>query len=406
MLFRVVFFFLLLLAEEAIAKDLSSSIYSRYTNNTEEPPRSCIFEKVTVSNTQEAQAISHCEMIRGNIEVTEFEDSILRLDRISKIEGSLIIRNSENLMRVDAYSLRVITDTFHMERLQLLGLIEMPNLASVYRLEWQVLPLLSQASIGSLKDVRSVTVSDTSLEMISKFAGSELQDLNINNNRFMELVDFDAETVSNLLHITGNAPNMRVKLGQLRLARNISVSNVRELNMTRLRKVDGSMSMVENTLTDISFPSLSEIGGLFRMAENHEANGANFDAVLDIGGGVLIANNSALSKINFLPKLQAIGGALEMIGDIADTEWQSLKMVKGSISLRSSDSNFDCNKWISGPIKNTLRGGEIACFLQSPDGSTTSASSGATGVDQVSQGAKHFSRWILATFVFAVCLSA
>lgn len=345
-------------------------------------------------------------MIRGDVEVTDFVDLILRFDHLSKIEGSLIISNSENLMRVDAYSLRVITETFKMEKLQALGLIETPNLATVGKLDWQILPLLSQISLGSLKDVQSIIVSDTSLVSVSKFAGTNLQHLAIQNNRFMENINFDTEEVSSLLQITGNARNVVVKLGELRLAQNISISNVRDLNMTKLRKVAKSMSVVENSFTEVAFPSLTEIGGLLRLADNREAKEATFDAVLDIGGGVLIENNNQLHQISFLPKLRSIGGALELKGNIEETEWNSLKMVKGSIRLQSTNPVFDCNKWVNGPIRNTLRGGEIECAVTSVENHSTSSSSGTQNAEHSSQSArKKLCHRLFAIFIIVMSLS-
>ncbi|KAM9915265.1 hypothetical protein OXX80_014184, partial [Metschnikowia pulcherrima] len=111
---------------------------------------------------------------------------------------------------------RVVTETFKMERLQSLGLIETPNLTSVKTIDWKVLPLLSQAALGNLKDVQSITISDTSLVSISGFAGTDLENLDINNNRFMEQISFDAEKVTNTLHVTGNANNLQVKLAELK----------------------------------------------------------------------------------------------------------------------------------------------------------------------------------------------
>ncbi|KAF8000220.1 hypothetical protein HF325_005149 [Metschnikowia pulcherrima] len=374
------------MASQAIAKGTSQN------NGTEDPPKSCIFEKVVILNTADALAIGHCETVRGNVEVTDFVDSILRLDHLAKIEGSLIITNSATLMRVDAYSLRVVTETFKMERLQSLGLIETPNLTSVKTIDWKVLPLLSQAALGNLKDVQSITISDTSLVSISGFAGTDLENLDINNNRFMEQISFDAEKVTNTLHVTGNANNLQVKLAELKEARNISMSNIRDLNMTKLRKV--------------SFPSLSEIGGLFRLADNRAATQATFDAVLDIGGGVLIEDNTVLHKISFLSNLRSIGGALELVGDINETEWKSLKMVKGSISLRSTDQNFDCNKWISGPIRNTLRGGEIECFSRKEKALTAPGGSSGKTAEHLSQSAKQkICEWLVAGFIIVLSFS-
>ncbi|KAM9908618.1 hypothetical protein OXX79_000263 [Metschnikowia pulcherrima] len=388
------------MASQAIAKGTSQN------NGTEDPPKSCIFEKVVISNTADASAIGHCETVRGNVEVTDFVDSILRLDHLAKIEGSLIITNSATLMRVDAYSLRVVTETFKMERLQSLGLIETPNLTSVKTIDWKVLPLLSQAALGNLKDVQSITISDTSLVSISGFAGTDLENLDINNNRFMEQISFDAEKVTNTLHVTGNANNLQVKLAELKEARNISMSNIRDLNMTKLRKVEGSMSVVENSFIEVSFPSLSEIGGSFRLADNRAATQATFDAVLDIGGGVSIEDNTVLHKISFLSNLRSIGGALELVGDINETEWKSLKMVKGSISLRSTDQNFDCNKWISGPIRNTLRGGEIECFSRKEKASTAPGGSSGKTAEHSSQSAKQkICEWLVAGFIIVLSFS-
>ncbi|GEQ67345.1 hypothetical protein JCM33374_g1009 [Metschnikowia sp. JCM 33374] len=397
----------LIMATHAIAKDTTLSLSSRY-NSTEEPPKSCIFDKIVIKKAADFSAIGHCESVRGNIEVTEFAESILRFDHLSKIEGSLTIKDSDQLTRVDAYSLRVITETFKMEKLQSLGLVETPNLATVKTLDWQILPLLSQAALDNLKDVQSITISDTSLETVAGFAGDKLYDLDINNNRFMESIQFDVEEVSNMLQITGNANNVEVNLGNLEKARNMSVSNVRDLNVTNLNKVEGSMTVVENTFTKVSFPALTRIDGSFRMADNNAAKEAVLGAVVEIGGGVSIVNNTALENISFFSSLQSIGGALELKGDIHESEWKSLKMVKGSISLQSTNSAFDCGKWTDGPIRDTLRGGEIECTVSRSEGPRSTSASGSSSGQKTEHSSestkKSICEWLMATLVLVFSL--
>lgn len=328
---------------------------------TKPVPLACVADVFLVENRADVVAINQCEIVYGNIELRNYGEQVLNLGQVQHIQGDLVIENSASLFRVEANGLKLITGKFRMDRLNVLALVQMPNLASVDAIEWLVLPLLTMATIQSLKEVKSLLVSDTSLSHITNLAAPKMLNVDVNNNRYMELCSLEVEEISNRLHLAANALNFRANLDRLKSAHNVTVSEVLSLEMALLADVQGTLSIVANDFQSFSLPALQRVGGTFRIAENQHLQKASVDALKDVEGGLLIVNNTGLTTIDFFPNLTAIGGALELVGDIEATKWPSLHLVKGSISLHTTNRIFDCQSWTSGSMKNALRGGEIEC---------------------------------------------
>lgn len=353
-------------------------------------------------------AVSGCQEICGDIVVEDFPDALLSLNLLQKVSGSIRVVRSPALIRFEATEIETVTETIQMDRLQSLAMITMPRLVHVKELDLRVLPLLTHMVIGNLEDVQSLRIADTSLVSFSEARTANMTNFDINNNRYMEAIVAEVEEVSNTFHIAGNGRNVRVEANKLRSANNITVNNVESLNLDNLEEVHGSFSILENSLTALSLPKLSRVEGSMRIADNRILNDVHVGSLRDIGGGLLIINNTQLNDVSFFQNLTVIGGGLDVEGNVFRTRWPSLRFIKGAATMISTDSTFDCSQWLSNEVGNAMRGGEIKCIaagkLSLTRGSDISNRTSAAR-DEASAANRSSITWtipLLSLFVFMI----
>ncbi|KAK6203219.1 uncharacterized protein RJT21DRAFT_132633, partial [Scheffersomyces amazonensis] len=323
----------------------------------------CNHAKFVLKNPSDIQHISDCEVVGGDLEIYEYKHPLLSLGSIGTILGSITIKKSPELVRIEAPNLSSIQKSFILRELTSLSLVSFPSLTSVKALDWRVLPILSNVHFSNeIKSIESITVSDTSLTGFSIFSADKLENLDINNNRFLDSITCNVEIIEGSLHIAANAADVVVKLPKLKSAYNMSIHDVSQIELNALEVVEGSVSMVNNRFTHIKLPKLKSVGGTLSLLKNDHLTHPEFPILNEIGGGLMIVNNTNIDKINFFPKLHVIGGALQLVGPIKDTNLKQLKLVKGSANVKSLSSTFDCNKWSRGEISTVIRGGKIECI--------------------------------------------
>lgn len=354
----------------------------------------------SISNLADLNKILECQIIIGDVEIHNYTEPLIVLDNLEHIDGSLTIRDSPSLIRLEAQKLQNITHTYHLEKLTSLALITMPALVSAKHIQWTVLPLLGHIHFGHLEDMHSITISDTSLTGFSGLSSHTMLNLDINNNRFMEFILSDVQYITGSLHVAGNA-NVQLELPQLKLTHNISIHNVDLLRLDSLDEVKGSVSIIENYFADLTLPKLKKVEGSFSLAQNANLAKASFGSVTEIGGGLVIANNTNLHHINFFPNLTMIGGALELMGDIHDDEWKSLKLVKGSARMVTTDPSFDCVSWSKKEISSVVRGGKVKCLIS---GGTATSPESHQFLKPTSESNRAVAGWVVAIVCFFVSL--
>lgn len=330
-------------------------------NSTETLPAHCVNPRFVVRNRQDLFSILDCKILKGNLEIIDYEDPILALPHLNFLDGSLSIKQSPHLIRVEAHELSKIAGGFSMEKLTSLAMVAMPSLESVKFLEWKVLPIFGNLQFGDLQGVESVIIADTSLARIVVNSAEIMRSLDLNNNRFLDYIKSDVKHIEDRLHIGANGRNLKVDLDLLKSTRNMSIHNLNDIKISNLELITGSVNIIDNNFGLVNFTNLLNVEGTLSIAQNKMLQYANFPSVSEIGGGLLIVNNTLLLSILFFPKLNIIGGALDLAGNIREASWDKLKLVKGSARLVTSVSTFDCKKWVSRDVGTIIRGGKIEC---------------------------------------------
>ncbi|KAI3406025.2 hypothetical protein KGF56_001244 [Candida oxycetoniae] len=325
-------------------------------------PSHCQKKEIHIHSLQDLNAIIECETIIGDIIISEFDYPIITLAKLSKLEGNLTIYKSPELVRVESPQLSSIEGWFKLYELTSLALISFPSLKKVKILCWEILPILSNVQFNhEIHGIESITISDTSLTGFSGFLANELKVLDINNNRFLDSIECNVETISDYFHLSANAKEIKVNLPNLKKVNELSINNVEILQLDNLERIDNSMKLNDNFFHSIKFLKLKYIGGTLDLSKNSKLTSIDFPQLNEVQGGLMLIKNPLIEKVNCFPNLNIIGGALEIKGPITDISLKDLKLVKGSAIISSTSPAFDCEKWSKSEVLLVVRGGKIEC---------------------------------------------
>lgn len=308
---------------------LSLLVLALTSNSTE--LRECEIS-TSISERSQLQDIQHCEVVNGDLEFLGYKEPLIELTNLKKVNGDFRIETSPDLVRVEAPLLTEITQGYFMKELTSLSLISFPSLSSVKALEWRVIPILSNVRFSSqISNIENIVISDTSLTGFSGFQTKTLRNLDINNNRFLETLNSNVETINGKLQIVSNAKNLKVNLPELSIIQNMSINNVRDLNLENVTEVTGSISITDNYFNEFHLPNLNKIGGTLSISKNSHLEKIDLKGLEEINGGLMVINNTRINQIDFLDNLKKIDGGVELKGNFEKVNFNNLKLVKGSV---------------------------------------------------------------------------
>lgn len=314
-----------------------------------------------IEDNSQLSLIQSCQIVNGDLVIQKFKDPLIELTNLEKINGNLIIKESAELVRVEAPKLTSLNE-LKLSQLTSLSLVSFPNLRNVNSLNWQVIPILSNIRFSSdVKDIENIVISDTSLTGFSGFQTKVLRNLDINNNRFLETINSNVESITGKLKIVSNASNLKLSLPDLKSVDTVSINDVEELNLSGLKEINSSISLINNHFQKLLLENLTSIGGTLSISDNTRLSDIDLKNLKDVRGGLMIINNTDISQVDFLKKLRVIDGGLEVSGNLEYLDFPELKLIKGSVKIKSTNKKFNCNKIIREKLSLALRGGKITC---------------------------------------------
>ncbi|KAH3667772.1 hypothetical protein WICMUC_005304 [Wickerhamomyces mucosus] len=339
---------------------------SEINNNTPSAVSAqCSQGNYQVSSTAELEQLYQCDNIVGSVHISNYKGSVIDTGSIQTISGDLSVSNASSLVKINVPNLASIGGTFSLKELTSLASISAPSLNSVDSINWKVLPILSTATLDKgIKQIRSITISDTSLTRVSGFDVATLNTLNLNNNRFLDIISMNVTSIKEKLTISANSKNAIALFPELKWANNITIRDISSINLSNMEKVDESMEFISNNFKSLKLPKLESVGGTLSIIENHNLKEVEFNNIDEIGGGLMIVNNTMIESVNFFPKLSSIGGAIELLGSLKEANFSKLRLVKGSAIIQSVYESFDCSLWTKGlgDSGSIVRGGKITCI--------------------------------------------
>lgn len=289
----------------------------------------------TINSAADATALADCDVIKGSVIVSPDSGTSLDISGPKSISGDLNVENNGALVSLSSTSLQSV-GTMTVNNVTVLSNLQMPALTSVGTLLLQSLPQL-QTVDTAINSADSVTISDTFLSDLDGINITTTGVLDINNNGRLTTMDIGLTSLSDNLNIQANGQDLSVTLPNLQWIANMTIANVTTFSAPSLSVVNGSMRFDSNYFTSFSAPNLTETeSGDVSFVGNANMANLTFPALTKIGGGLQIANNTALDAINGFPKLATVLGAIKLRGNFTEIDLPDLADVRGAFDASST----------------------------------------------------------------------
>ncbi|KAI1200374.1 GPI-anchored cell wall organization protein ecm33 [Nemania serpens] len=317
----------------------------------------CKDDPVEINNQADATQASQCQSISHDVvfDVRAGKDIDLS-GQLTEIEGSLIVKNNGLLQSLQSSSLKTIGGDFQLNNVTSLYSLVFPALKEVGTIDWTTLSSLQEPTFGTpgITKAKSVLVADTGVLNLDGINVQALTDMNINNNRRLAKFSTSIKTLSNALYVNANALNMTMEMPNLEWIANMTIANVSTFSVPSLKAVNGSIRFDSNYFTHFLAPNLTNIqDGDLSFVSNPQLQNISIPLLKRVGGGVTIANNTVLTKIDGLDSLEDVGGAIKMRGSFDSIELPNLDNVVGTAEFVSTDDiqkSCDTLEKLSGSI--------------------------------------------------------
>ncbi|KAJ8125554.1 hypothetical protein O1611_g8085 [Lasiodiplodia mahajangana] len=295
----------------------------------------CKDDPVTISSQADATQAGACSSIANDVVFDVNAGPNIDLSgKLTEIKGKLTVKNNGLLQSLTSSSLETIGGAFQLNNVTSLYSLVFPELSEVGSIDWTTLSSLSEPTFGNpgVTKAQSVVVADTSVSNLDGINVQELTDMNINNNRRLSKFSTSIKTLSNALYVNANALNMTMEMPNLEWIANMTIANVSTFSVPSLKAVNGSMRFDSNYFTEFIAANLTEIhDGDLSFVSNPQLQNISIPLLTRVGGGVTIANNTDLEKIDGLGSLEDVGGAIKMRGSFDEIDLPSLdNLVHGS----------------------------------------------------------------------------
>ena len=273
----------------------------------------------TVNSQADATGLANCKTVKGSVVVTKDVAGDFQLSGPQIITGDLKIEDNSKINNIASDTLEQIGGEFKISKTTQLNSINMRKLSQVNKLTWQSIGNPTEMGIDQLNKVDEVTISDTKLRSIDAINVTSISSMNLDNNQFITKYEPAIKEIKKDLNIHANGLDMEVSFPNLVWALNLAVSDVSKISFPSLAVVNGSARFDDNKFDSFSFPNLtSTTNGDISFVGNENMQNLTFPKLTKIGGGLLIANNTALEDIKDFPVLETVVGAIKLRGNFTE----------------------------------------------------------------------------------------
>ncbi|QDS76365.1 hypothetical protein FKW77_003240 [Venturia effusa] len=338
---------------------------------------------LTIQNAGDASALASCTTYDGSIAVATGTTDTINFASVRSITGDLSISSNNAITSVGADSLTSIGGTFTVSNCQILSSLSFPQLSSVGNIDFEGLPNLNLLGFTSnIARTGRLNIQNTFLSTLDGINLQQVNSIYIANNRLLQDISFQVSNISQSLILESNGDRLTASFPNLMSAQNLTFRNVPTLSIPSLHNVSGSLGFYENSITGLTAPNLTTVGGTLAINTNTELTNVTMDSLKSITGGLQVQNNTLLTSVVF-PALETVGGATDMYGNFTQVSLPALKDNRGAFNIQSTgDLTDDCATFKAETGSSNVIKGKYTCAgkVANPGGAgTTPSSSASTG---------------------------
>ena len=345
---------------------------------------------IWLNDTSDNVAAAQCGNLQANINIAPSETGAVLLDGLSSIGttsngASFNAVNASQVSSISGDSLEVVGAWFDIGNLTTLVTLSFPKLSWIgqtFRIVdvpmLQQLELSTSVTIGhTYPTTISAAIINTNLSKIKGFFSDSIQDVQIVDNPNLYFVNLTATQIllqenssyTGTLSILSNGPEVQMIMPNLfSVSGDVWLGNCSQLFVPKLQLVNGSMNMLNASLSSLSLPVLEKINGdlnvtgsFSRLGLEHDlrtsANSTDspeFPALNYVGGNLFLESSKYIDCAPFrqLYVNGGIKGSLTCTGVAMPTTGPAATMTTTALTPNSAGS--------SGGLSAGAKGGIIA----------------------------------------------
>ncbi|EJT77614.1 hypothetical protein GGTG_02720 [Gaeumannomyces tritici R3-111a-1] len=334
-----------------IAKAFVSAVAAAAVVSAQGNSNFCSQDTIQINSNADASNLQSCRTVKS-INIGNQTDNSLKLSGPTTIEGDLTVQGNKNLRSLESDTIQTIKGKFTLASLEKLDTLKFDRLGEVGEIAWQTLPQLAGLGFGTVgvTKAKKVIISDTFLNSLDglNLVTVDFMDLN-NNGRLLKHVSKLAN-LTTLLKLQANGRNeLQWEMPELLWAANLTIANVSTFTVPKVKEINGSLRFDTNKIVSFDAPNLTKAGADISFVGNAALSNISFPQLTTVGGSLTIANNTALERLDTMPKLQQVGGAVRLRGNFSAVELPSMDsasgaFVKGVFDVQSTtDIKKSCN---------------------------------------------------------------
>jgi len=270
----------------------------------------------TINSQADATGLAGCKTVRGSVLIAPQTGATIDISGPSTITGDLTLLDNGEIQSFRSDDLTTIGGAWEMKNVTALSALIFPSITKVKSLDWQTLNAIDTLSFGKgLTQAEEVTISDTFLSSLTGIDLTSVKKMRIDNNRRLTQFTTQLRDLSDELRIQANGQRLEVNMPNLTWIANMIIANVTKFSAPSLVTVNDSAKFDFNYFSDFSAPNLTRTqSGDISFVGNVNLKNISMPRLTTVGGGLLIANNTALLELNGLPALKTISGAVKLRG--------------------------------------------------------------------------------------------
>ncbi|KAI5784625.1 hypothetical protein EDC01DRAFT_202516 [Geopyxis carbonaria] len=348
-------------------------------------------EDIEINGDGDVSQLDSCSTLKGSITIGKKVQTLLLPDNLGKVTGDIVCDGASSLTSFSAAGLQEITGKFELTGLTVLASLSMPMLNSVGEISWTTLPALKALDFTSqVKKAKKVLITDTILTTLEGINLVETDTFNINNNRYLKIVNVALGNVTEALTIAFNGKGVNASFPNLKWAQNITVRDAGDISFPKLESVNNSISFVNNTFKAAQFPMLTEVGQSLAFVSCTQLTNLTANDLESVGGTFQLANNTKLEEVTSFGALKSVGGAIDMSGAFKKVSLPKLDDVRGGFNLQSTEK-LDCTQFDNYKSDGVIKGSLMTCkgeadVAESTNGGASTKGDGSSDKDTSGAG--------------------